>query len=116
LLPDQTKIQLYKRKPDTLRKYWPCSLICGKSLISKIIGGKVCLSTSSNPGGPRLLDALEQLAGDHHPLDLGGALVDLVDLGVAHQLLRRELRVVAVAAKNLKKNVEKILKYFYKDK
>ena len=35
--------------------------------------------------------ALEELAGDHEALDLVGALVDLHELGVAHQLLDRVL-------------------------
>ena len=40
-------------------------------------------------------------ARDDHALDLRGALVDLEDLGVAHQLLHRVLGVEAVAAKDL---------------
>src|SRR5262249_27313839 len=43
----------------------------------------------------------EQLAGDHHPLDLVGALVDLGDLRVAHHPLDRELPGVAIAAEEL---------------
>src|SRR2546423_2997579 len=43
----------------------------------------------------------EQFARDHEPLDLRGALVDLVQLRVAHQLLDRVLLHVPVAAENL---------------
>src|SRR5262249_5696093 len=46
---------------------------------------------------PRQVD----LAGDHETLDLRGALVDLEQLGVAHQLLDRVLLDVAVAAEDL---------------
>src|SRR3954449_6636008 len=40
-------------------------------------------------------------AGDHHALDLGGALEDRVDLGVAVHALDRVLARVAVAAEDL---------------
>src|SRR5947208_8051927 len=43
----------------------------------------------------------QQLACNHEPLDLRGALVDLVELGVPHQLLDRVLLHVAVAAEDL---------------
>ena len=43
----------------------------------------------------------EQRAGDHEPLDLARALVDLGDLGVAVVALGRELLRVAVAAEDL---------------
>src|SRR6266704_3885724 len=45
--------------------------------------------------------ALEDLLGDDEALDLRGALVDLEDLRVAHQLLDRVLARVAVAAEDL---------------
>ena len=52
--------------------------------------------------GPRLYAARqEDLLGDHEALDLGGALVDLEELRVAHQLLDRVLLHVAVAAEDL---------------
>src|SRR5205085_7806371 len=44
---------------------------------------------------------LPHRAGDHDPLDLVGALVDLGDLGVAHHALDRVLVDVAVAAEHL---------------
>src|SRR2546423_207176 len=43
----------------------------------------------------------EDLFGDDQPLDLRGALVDLEELGVAHQLLDRVLLDVAVPAEDL---------------
>src|SRR6266542_3125547 len=43
----------------------------------------------------------EDLARDHEPLDLRGALVDLEQLRVAHQLLDRIFLHVAVAAEDL---------------
>src|SRR4249919_2387426 len=43
----------------------------------------------------------EYVPGDHEPLDLRGALVDLVELRVPHQLLDRVLLDVAVAAEDL---------------
>src|SRR3989304_3222078 len=43
----------------------------------------------------------EDLLGDHEPLDLRAALVDLEELRVAHQLLDRVLLDVAVAAADL---------------
>ena len=39
--------------------------------------------------------------GDDHALDLGSALVDLGDLGVAHHALHRVLTGIAVAAEQL---------------
>src|SRR5215207_1756870 len=54
-------------------------------------------------GGRGLLDAAGQqrLARDHEPLDLRGALVELHDLGVAHELLDGVLLDEAVAAVDL---------------
>src|SRR6266404_9443703 len=43
----------------------------------------------------------QELLGDDHALDLVRALVDLGDLGVAHEALDRELAGVAVAAEDL---------------
>src|SRR5919204_3178979 len=43
----------------------------------------------------------EDLAGDHEPLDLRRALVDLEQLRVAHELLDRIFLDVAVAAEDL---------------
>src|SRR5512138_3685197 len=43
----------------------------------------------------------QQLLGDDHSLDLVRALVDLGDLGVAHEALDRELAGIAVAAEDL---------------
>src|SRR5829696_4596734 len=43
----------------------------------------------------------EYLTSNHEPLDLRGALVDLEELGVAHELLDRVLLDVAVAAEDL---------------
>src|SRR3954471_7011789 len=43
----------------------------------------------------------EELFRDHEPLDLRGALVDLEQLRVAHELLDRVLLDVAVAAEDL---------------
>src|SRR6266850_1929022 len=43
----------------------------------------------------------QELLGDDHPLDLVRALVDLGDLGVAHEALHRKLLRVAVAAEDL---------------
>src|SRR5450432_1562740 len=45
--------------------------------------------------------ATQDVARDHNPLDLRGALVDLQQLGIAHQLLDRILLGVAVAAEDL---------------
>src|SRR5207249_3955564 len=42
----------------------------------------------------------QELASDHHALDLVGALVDLRDLGVAHHPLERVVAAVAVAAED----------------
>src|SRR6266478_6328583 len=42
----------------------------------------------------------QELLGDDHALDLVRALVDLGDLGVAHEALHRELAGVAVAAED----------------
>src|SRR5262245_62729061 len=47
------------------------------------------------------LSKSEQVAGDHHALDLGGALADLGELGVAEHALDRELRDVARPAVDL---------------
>src|SRR5438270_13137761 len=43
----------------------------------------------------------QEAAGDHHPLDLVGSLVDLGDLGVPEVALHREVLDVAVAAEEL---------------
>src|SRR5215467_6550735 len=43
----------------------------------------------------------EYLLRDHEPLDLRGALIDLEQLRVAHELLDRVLLDVAVAAEDL---------------
>src|SRR5690349_17011229 len=43
----------------------------------------------------------QEIAGDDDALDLVGALVDLRDLGVAHEALHRILARVAVAAEDL---------------
>src|SRR6266545_3603447 len=43
----------------------------------------------------------QEFSGDHEALDLGGALVDLVQLGVPHQLLDRVLLHVPVATEDL---------------
>src|SRR5579872_3950562 len=43
----------------------------------------------------------EYFLGDHEPLDLRGALVDLEELRVAHELLDRVLLDVAVTAEDL---------------
>ena len=48
-----------------------------------------------------VLAAEEDLLRDHEPLDLRGALVDLEQLRVAHELLDRVLLDVAVAAEHL---------------
>ena len=47
---------------------------------------------------PQHRDAPQQVAADHHPLDLVGALEDLGDLGVAEEPLDGVLLDVAVAA------------------
>src|SRR5689334_11528213 len=51
------------------------------------------------PSNPRL--RAEDVAGDDHALDLAGPLVDLEQLGVAHQLLDGVVLGVAVAAEDL---------------
>lgn len=48
-----------------------------------------------------LLDLLEDVSRDDETLYLAGALVDLEDFRVAHQLLYWILTVVAVAAEDL---------------
>lgn len=50
----------------------------------------------------------EPLPGHNESLDLGGALVDLVNLGIPHQLLRRVLRVVAVTTKYLQEKTQHV--------
>src|SRR5262249_32660493 len=52
-------------------------------------------------GGRVTSRQLEDLAGDDHALDLGGALADLGELGVAEDALDRELGDVAGAAVDL---------------
>ena len=42
-----------------------------------------------------------QVIGNDHPLDLGSALIDLGDLGIAHHALHGVLTGVAVAAEQL---------------
>ena len=67
------------------------------------------LASSAAPQAPACASTLsavarglaEQRAGDHEPLDLARALVDLGDLGVAVVALGRELLGVAVAAEHL---------------
>src|SRR5688572_16702359 len=64
-------------------------------------------SATVDPGaGPSPRDRVtlassEDVLGDHHALDLRGALVDLHELGVAVDLLDRVLARVAVAAEHL---------------
>ena len=48
-----------------------------------------------------LLSNAQPLPGDDDPLDLSGALVDLVDLGISHQLLHGVFGVETIATKNL---------------
>ncbi|GMT32173.1 hypothetical protein PFISCL1PPCAC_23470, partial [Pristionchus fissidentatus] len=43
----------------------------------------------------------DQLTSNHHSLDLTGSLIDLVDLGVSHQLLHRVFAVEAVSSEDL---------------
>jgi hypothetical protein len=43
----------------------------------------------------------QDLLGDHYTLDLVGALVDLGDLGIAHEALYREIGRVPVAPEQL---------------
>src|SRR2546423_1203161 len=61
-------------------------------------GGASRLANSGQEEGPIFL---EHLAGDHEPLDLVRALVDLRDLRVAHHPLDGVLLDVAVAAEDL---------------
>src|SRR5262245_27722320 len=68
-------------------------------------------TTTSSPTSPRAAppgspacgrgSAAEDVARDDDALDLRGALVDLQELGVAHELLDRVLLGVAVAAEDL---------------
>ena len=44
----------------------------------------------------------QNVTGDNEALDLAGALVDLVDLSIAHELLHGVLAVVTVAAEDLR--------------
>src|SRR6476646_1670128 len=57
--------------------------------------------SSANAGKQERARLAQHLAGDHEPLDLLRALVDLRDLGVAHEALDRVLLDVAVAAEDL---------------
>src|SRR5687767_14155853 len=59
----------------------PCSLICSSSLLPDVDAG--------------------DRARDHQPLNLGGALEDVVDLRVAVHALNGVLARVAVAAEDL---------------
>src|SRR5688500_10640715 len=59
---------------------------------------RLCRSQSPFDGGLVDLARQQDLPGDHEPLDLGGPLVELHDLGVAHQLLDRVVLDEAVAA------------------
>src|SRR5947208_6406579 len=61
------------------------------------------VSSAQAGWGPRALFDVHprDRARDHQLLDLGGALEDVVDLGVAVPALHRELARVAVAAENL---------------
>src|SRR5581483_8167967 len=58
-------------------------------------------SISSATASSVLAARHEQLFRDHEPLDLRGALVDLEQLRVAHELLDRVLLDVAVPAEDL---------------
>src|SRR5260221_10288605 len=56
------------------------------------------------PGPPHQTsasDRLQDLAGDHHALDLAGALTDLHQLGIAVHALDRNVAAVAQAAEDL---------------
>src|SRR5215207_5223249 len=57
--------------------------------------------TVSGPSPPLTESAAQKVSGDDDALDLRGSLVDLEELGVAHQLLDRVLLRVAVAAEDL---------------
>ena len=48
-----------------------------------------------------LLGDGQPLPGDDDSLDLGGTLVDLVDLGVPHQLLHGVVAIETIASKDL---------------
>src|SRR2546429_7241394 len=63
------------------------------------VPGSTDIPTSDPRRGPS--SALEQVAGDDHPLDLVRPLVDLGDLRVAHHALHRVLAHVAVASEHL---------------
>src|SRR6185295_11405864 len=80
--------------PAALRKVRRCTRGWRRSLmeISRWIGpwGRIDVSGLA-----------QQLLGDDHPLDLVRALVDLGDLGVAHEALHREFPGVAVATQDL---------------
>src|SRR5215813_8102081 len=53
--------------------------------------------------GSRVLPEAEDVLGDDHALDLGGALADLRELGVAEDALDGEFRDVAGASVDLKR-------------
>src|SRR3954464_13037111 len=62
------------------------------------------LLAAGEAGPPRhasMRELAEEVARDHHALDLAGPLPDLADLGVAHHALHRVIAGVAVAAVNL---------------
>src|SRR5881628_875000 len=77
---------------DTYHHRQAASMICWSSTANRWENGARRSSGRSSAG---------QLAGDHHALDLVGALVDLGDLCVAHEALDGILARVAVAAEDL---------------
>src|SRR5215831_6011384 len=76
---------------------------CARSTAGKPSEAAPAAAPLSNVRRPMAMipPLLEQLAGDDDALDLVRALVDLHDLGVAHEALDRELPRVADAAKDL---------------
>src|SRR4051794_40851912 len=86
----------------------PSSIATGRSLATPntawftwLVQPAAIVSIATIAAARMLLLAGEQVLGDHHALDLRGALVDLEQLGVAHQLLPRVLLGVAVPAEDL---------------
>src|ERR1700733_12023523 len=80
--------------------------VLGGGLVGSSGGGAswwhAATTTANNiPFSTRMLRAFREVVGDHHALDLAGALVDLGDLRVAEVPLDRELGDVAVAAEDL---------------
>src|SRR5688572_7988626 len=83
---------------------WPrCSKATLTSLTTTFTGSPRTLVAYGSSAVLRLAppSPAEQLLGDDEPLDLVGALVDLHDLGVAHEALDGEVAGVAVAAEHL---------------